>query len=100
MDKWDEEKLRSVILSKHGNPRTTTEVPSLPLILAVPSIYVPLLRFLLDRMQVFYRGRGDTKVRGRGPPLRSSTRRTNRVSDISHSSHFSFFQVWVVLAMS
>lgn len=26
MDKWDEEKLRSVILSKHGNPRTTTEV--------------------------------------------------------------------------
>lgn len=26
MDKWDEEKLRSVILSKHGNPRTTTEI--------------------------------------------------------------------------
>lgn len=26
MDKWDEEKLRSVILSKHGNPRTTTDV--------------------------------------------------------------------------
>lgn len=26
MDKWDEEKLRSVILSKQGNPRTTTEV--------------------------------------------------------------------------
>ena len=100
MDKWDEEKLRSVILSKHGNPRTTTEVQSPLLILAVPSIYVPLLRFLLDRMQVFYRGRGDTKVRGRGPPLRSSTRRTNRVSDISHSSHFSFLQVWVVLAMS
>ncbi|KAI9507318.1 hypothetical protein F5148DRAFT_131156 [Russula earlei] len=25
MDKWDEEKLRSVILSKHGNPRTTTD---------------------------------------------------------------------------
>ncbi|AQZ14258.1 TMA46 (YOR091W) [Zygosaccharomyces parabailii] len=25
MDKWDEEKLRSVIISKHGNPRTTTE---------------------------------------------------------------------------
>ena len=28
MDKWDEEKLRSVILSKHGNPRTTTDVGS------------------------------------------------------------------------
>lgn len=25
MDQWDEEKLRSVILSKHGNPKTTTE---------------------------------------------------------------------------
>ena len=26
MDKWDEEKLRTVVLSKHGNPRTTTDV--------------------------------------------------------------------------
>lgn len=26
MDKWDEEKLRNVIKSKHGNPRTTTEI--------------------------------------------------------------------------
>lgn len=25
MDKWDEEKLRNVILSKHGNPKTTTD---------------------------------------------------------------------------
>ena len=25
MDEWDEEKLRKVILSKHGNPRTTTD---------------------------------------------------------------------------
>ncbi|ODV66996.1 hypothetical protein HYPBUDRAFT_152970 [Hyphopichia burtonii NRRL Y-1933] len=25
MDTWDEEKLRKVILSKHGNPKTTTE---------------------------------------------------------------------------
>ncbi|CCH58995.1 hypothetical protein TBLA_0B01520 [Henningerozyma blattae CBS 6284] len=25
MDSWDEEKLRSVILSKHGNPKTTTD---------------------------------------------------------------------------
>ncbi|EPQ52502.1 hypothetical protein GLOTRDRAFT_47202 [Gloeophyllum trabeum ATCC 11539] len=26
MDTWDEEKLRSVVLSKHGNPRTTTDI--------------------------------------------------------------------------
>ncbi|EAW13247.1 translation machinery-associated protein TMA46 [Aspergillus clavatus NRRL 1] len=25
MDQWDEEKLRTVVLSKHGNPRTTTD---------------------------------------------------------------------------
>ncbi|OQD76322.1 hypothetical protein PENDEC_c004G05804 [Penicillium decumbens] len=25
MDQWDEEKLRSVVMSKHGNPRTTTD---------------------------------------------------------------------------
>lgn len=25
MDTWDEEKLRSVVVSKHGNPRTTTD---------------------------------------------------------------------------
>lgn len=26
MDKWDEEKLRNVVLSKTGNPRTTTDI--------------------------------------------------------------------------
>lgn len=26
MDTWDEEKLRDVVMSKHGNPRTTTDV--------------------------------------------------------------------------
>lgn len=26
MEQWDEEKLRSVILSKHGNPKTTTDI--------------------------------------------------------------------------
>lgn len=26
MDKWDEEKLRQVITSKHGNPKTTTDI--------------------------------------------------------------------------
>jgi hypothetical protein len=28
MDTWDEEKLRTVVLSKTGNPRTTTDVSS------------------------------------------------------------------------
>jgi hypothetical protein len=100
MDKWDEEKLRSVILSKHGNPRTTTEVQCPPLILALPLTYSQLLRFLLDRMQVFYRGRRVTKVRGRGPPLRSSARHSNQESDFSHPSRFLFFQVRMVLEMS
>ncbi|TIA68394.1 hypothetical protein E3P91_04092 [Wallemia ichthyophaga] len=26
MDKWDDEKLRQVVLSKHGNPKSTTEI--------------------------------------------------------------------------
>ncbi|KAH7341448.1 hypothetical protein B0J17DRAFT_646578 [Rhizoctonia solani] len=26
MDKWDQDKLQSVIMSKHGNPRTTTDI--------------------------------------------------------------------------
>lgn len=26
MDKWDEDKLKAVILSKHGNPKTTTDI--------------------------------------------------------------------------
>ncbi|EPT01694.1 hypothetical protein FOMPIDRAFT_1048583 [Fomitopsis schrenkii] len=26
MDQWDEEKLRTVVLSKHGNPKTTTDI--------------------------------------------------------------------------
>jgi len=26
MDKWDQEKLQSVVLSKHGNPKTTTDI--------------------------------------------------------------------------
>lgn len=25
MEEWDEEKLRSVVMSKHGNPKTTTD---------------------------------------------------------------------------
>lgn len=26
IDKWDDEKLREVVLSKHGNPKSTTDV--------------------------------------------------------------------------
>lgn len=26
MESWDEAKLRTVVLSKHGNPKTTTDV--------------------------------------------------------------------------
>ena len=32
MDTWDEEKLRTVVLSKAGNPRTTTDVSSFDII--------------------------------------------------------------------
>lgn len=88
MDKWDEEKLRSVILSKQGNPRTTTEVQS-------PSQILSPLNFplssLLDCVQVFYRGRRVTKVRRRGLPLHSSARCSNREADHSHFSYSSIF---------
>ena len=30
MENWDEDKLRKVVLSKHGNPRTTTDVRTSP----------------------------------------------------------------------
>lgn len=30
MDKWDEEKLRKVVTSKAGNPKTTTDVSGNP----------------------------------------------------------------------
>jgi hypothetical protein len=72
----------------HGQPQKYS-VPLL--ILGLPLTYFPLLRLPLDRMQAFYRGRRDRKVRGRGPPLCSSAHRSNRESDVSHSSHFLFF---------
>ena len=101
MDKWDEEKLRSVILSKHGNPRTTTEVECPPLVLALLLTHFPLLRFPSDRMQAFYRGRRVTKVRGRGPPLCFiSTAFKSRLGCFSFLSFLFFSQVWMVLAMS
>jgi hypothetical protein len=40
MDKWDEEKLRNVVLSKHGNPRTTTDVGSAHILLYAASYYM------------------------------------------------------------
>jgi hypothetical protein len=61
-----------------------------------PLTSFPLLLFLLDRVQVFHRGRRDTKVRGRGPPLHSLARRSNRESNflilpISHFFRFGWF---------
>ena len=56
MDKWDEEKLRNVVLSKGGNPRTTTDVcpPWLVLAMYVTDVFV-------DRLQVLHPGyRGST----------------------------------------
>ena len=61
MDKWDEEKLRSVILSKHGNLRTTTDVSKMKI--PWPSNSFDF-GFISDRMQIFHRGRRDTKVKG------------------------------------
>lgn len=48
MENWDEEKLRTVVLSKHGNPRTTTDVCSSYLI-SVLYLIMPS-----DRVQVLY----------------------------------------------
>jgi zinc finger CCCH domain-containing protein 15 len=47
MDKWDDAKLRSVVLSKAGNPRTTTDVGTI----TVYDIY--LLLTLYDRYRLF-----------------------------------------------
>lgn len=51
MDKWDEEKLRSVVLSKQGNPKTTTDV-------RVSSYLVGTVYECenVDCLQVFHRG--------------------------------------------
>ena len=68
MDTWDEAKLREVVLSKHGNPRTTTDV-RFPQSLASLSPH-RILRSMSDCLQKFYRGNRDTKVHsstGNGP---------------------------------
>ena len=38
MENWDEEKLRTVVLSKSGNPRTTTDVCTSSLITSQPHV--------------------------------------------------------------
>jgi hypothetical protein len=85
MDKWDEEKLRSVIMSKHGNPRTTTDV-SYPSALDPPGFSTSSI---LDRMQVLYRSCRDTKVR-----------RFCSMVFVLKSDTIPSFQVRMVLAMS
>jgi len=57
MENWDEEKLRNVVLSKHGNPRTTTDVRG------DTSPFGPVLNVRADRVQILYRGYRDSKVR-------------------------------------
>lgn len=50
MDKWDEEKLRTVVLSKTGNPRTTTDASTL----ASSSKHTSLTQRQTDCLQVLH----------------------------------------------
>ena len=61
MDQWDEEKLRDVALSKHGNPRTTTDVCP-PRLIHV--LYVT--ERCADCLQVLHRGHRESKVSASG----------------------------------
>ena len=56
MDTWDEEKLRDVVLSKAGNPRTITDVHAFAMLI------FRIANAPLDCLQVLYRGHRDTKV--------------------------------------
>jgi hypothetical protein len=56
MDTWDEEKLRQVVLSKAGNPRTTTDVSHFLL------SYFPLHELSTDCLQTFHSSYRDIKV--------------------------------------
>lgn len=58
METWDEEKLRDVVMSKHGNPRTTTDVRFLP---SRAHQHKPDTPFS-DRLQTFYRSHRKPKV--------------------------------------
>jgi hypothetical protein len=58
MDQWDEEKLRKVVLSKAGNPRTTTDVsPTSPSHPVIPA------NILTDCVQILHRSHRNTEVR-------------------------------------
>ena len=61
MDTWDEEKLRTVVLSKTGNPRTTTDVSSIILVLTLSPPFSSV--YPIDRMQTFHSGDRDTEIR-------------------------------------
>lgn len=55
METWDEEKLRSVVLSKAGNPKTTTDVRPYSLAAARLSSSLTLATYP-DRLQVLHPG--------------------------------------------
>ena len=57
METWDEDKLRKVVLSKHGNPRTTTDVRSNSLLISRISN-----NFQTDCLQILHRGYRNSKV--------------------------------------
>ena len=52
MESWDEEKLRNVVLSKHGNPRTTTDVH---LLFSIKCYQCRIDIPTSDRLQTFHR---------------------------------------------
>lgn len=58
MDQWDEEKLRSVVLSKHGNPRTTTDVR-----FQFAFHTSTHLTLTTDRVQILHRSHRKPKIR-------------------------------------
>ena len=59
MDKWDDDKLRQVVLSKTGNPRTTTDVRG-----ALDRAFCLLIASSpADRMQIFHRSDRVVEVR-------------------------------------
>ena len=60
MDSWDEEKLRTVVLSKGGNPRTTTDVSRS---YCLSSLTYRYSRSHPDCMQILHPGHRDGKVR-------------------------------------
>lgn len=58
MEKWDEEKLRSVVLSKTGNPKTTTDVS-----VSCGVGRSCLTLFSADRVQILHPGYRRSEIR-------------------------------------